>query len=628
MKNKLSIKLLTRWIAAPLLVGCLFAWVVSPAYPSDVVSRVVQPQKPQVAIKVASDNASDVQDIKDRIKELESKERQNFTLLLDDQRKKIDWWFSFLAVLTAVMAIAGGLIPFLMARKDKEIIEQDKEKIKQRLSEIEAMRLDAANHVDKIHQDAADVVKAKEELQSYQSNKETENKGKIQQAIETVRKDTTDDIGLGLRTAAIAASEANEAEKAYSLWNALVQLNQNDASAQFNAGYWAQELGEHVNSIDSTRWLQLAGAHYQQALSINPDKRNAAFNWGNALAAEAQFLGASDLAAVRRLWQQAGEKYQQALRIKPNEPDAINNWGNVLAAEAQVLAASDPVVARSLWQQAEEKYQEALRIKPDKHEAVYNWGRALDEEAQALVATDPEAARSLWQQAGEKYKEALRIKPDKHEAAYNWGRALDEEAQALVATDPVAARSLWQQAGEKYKEALRIKPDKHEAAYNWGCALDEEAQALVATDPVAARSLWQQAGEKFQLALHIKPNMHEAANSWGAVLLQVADVIAASDSEQLSVLLDQTEKMLLAHADAARGVVSYNLACVYGRRGDVPRCLHWLSISKTEKELPDCAHLSSDKDLDPVRNTPEFNAWFVSVCGSTGSPRTVKEDQT
>jgi tetratricopeptide (TPR) repeat protein len=89
------------------------------------------------------------------------------------------------------------------------------------------------------------------------------------------------------------------------------------------------------------------------------------------LANEAQALAASDLAAARTLWQRAGEKYQQALTIKPDKYDAALNWGVALADEAQALAASDLPAARALWQQAGEKYQQALAIEPDDESAHF-----------------------------------------------------------------------------------------------------------------------------------------------------------------------------------------------------------------------------------------------------------------
>ncbi|MDX8398817.1 MAG: hypothetical protein R8K20_01040, partial [Gallionellaceae bacterium] len=185
--------------------------------------------------------------------------------------------------------------------------------------------------------------------------------------------------------------------------------------------------------------------------------------------------------------------------------------------------------------------------------------------------------------------------------------------QAIVAKDVVAARTLWQQAGEKYSLALRIQPDMHEVAYNWGNALAAEAQAVVAKDVVAARALWQQAGEKYSLVLRGNPDNHAAVNNWGNALLTEASAIAASEPEMSQQLFQQAERLLLEHAEAAPGEMAYNLACVYGLRTDVQSCLKWLQVCQQHKTLPDCAHLRAEKDLDLVRDAPEYVDWLKQV---------------
>lgn len=429
MKRKLSIGLLSRWVIAPLLASSLIAWGVSPAYSGNnqnaEASRTTSKQALSgLPVKIASDSNVDIQEIKDRVKELEAKERQNYATVLDGQRKTMDWWFSFLAVLTALMAIFGVFIPFLMARKDKEMIELDKEQIKKLLEEVKGMKADAEDTVEKMHQHEADAEKI---LNNFQSGKPSnESDSQISAAVATIEQDKNADTPLRLRAEAIAASQAKDAAKAYALWNALIALTPSDASALFNAGYWAQELGNRAQGTDNLHWLKQAGTHYQQALVIEPDKQEAANNWGNALAVEAGAVSAQDLTSARALWKQAGEKYQQALVIKPDAHKTAGNWGTALITEASTLATND--------------------------------------------------------------------------------------------------------AGESKR------------------------------------------------------------------------------------LLDEAEQLLLAHADAAPDVVAYNLACVYGLRVDIQKCLHWLNIGLSHKQLPDCAHLRNDKDMDAVRKSPEFIAWLATTC--------------
>lgn len=183
-------------------------------------------------------------------------------------------------------------------------------------------------------------------------------------------------------------------------------------------------------------------------------------------------------------------------------------------------------------------------------------------------------------------------------------------------SDLFAARELWHEAGAKYKQALSIKPDSHGAASNWGSALSQEAQELAKSDLAAASKLWQEAGKKFQRVLSVKPDFYVAIDSWGTALLNEANAISVTNGDQANELRDRAEKLLLQHAKAAPEVVAYNLACVYGQRGDVSSCLHWLKTAQTHNKLVSCEHLQTDADLDVVRDHPDFQAWLQSVCSN------------
>ena len=475
MKSKPAIDLL-RWVGQPLLLASLIAWSIAPAYPGNVAGADIAAQKQHAgaaSAKTASDASDGIQEIKDRLRELESKERQNYALELEGRHKRVDWWLSFLGVILAGLAIfvavAGIAIPYAVVRKNRDIIEQDKKIIEQDKAQVRAWLDEIEKLKHKANADA-EVIGQKLEIVSGTPSATSED---VQQTAKTTAQDKTADPILRLRAKAVEASRSESAREAYTLWAALAELTTSDANAQFNAGYWAYQLGDRAQADEKMHWLKLAGQHFARALAI----------------------------------------------------------------------------------------------KPDLHEAVYSLGVVLGAEADALSAQDMGAARPLWQQAGEKYRQVLAIKPGKHEAANNWGAALAAEAGILSTLDLAAARALWQQAGEKYRQTLAIKPDKHEAANNWGTALIAEAGA-----------------------------------------------IAERDAEQSKRLLDQAEQLLLAHADAAPGKVAYNLACVYGRRADVQNCLKWLGVSQKHNTLKDCTYLREDKDLDEVRNAPEFVEWLRQVC--------------
>jgi len=429
---------ISRWVGIPLLVAGLIAWVFAPAFPQRIgeppggPSQFGTPAEPQVNPAAPGE----IQDLKEQIQRLEDRERHNYLLVLEGERKTIDWWFSFLAVVTTLLAFFGVLIPFLMGRKDKEIIEEDKRQIRETKSQIETHKLEIERHKERI-EEYASLSQSKygvitnthdEILKKVNTAKKLEasEAKKIKESVKAVQDDRASDPSRGLRAEAIAASQSGDVERANSLWRALATLQPEDALVRFNAGYWAQGLAKNSKSPESVFWER---------------------------------------------------------------------------------------------------------------------------------------------QAGKQYAEALRLKPDMHEAANNWGVALSNEARAVARHDLAEARRLWQQAAAKYTETLRLKPDEHAAANNLGNALLSEAGAL-----------------------------------------------PSQEGEQISLLLNRAEEVQLAHAGQAPGVVAYNLACVYGRRGDVARCVHWLKMCQTHGTLPDCTHLRTDRDLDAVRATPEFIEWLQAVC--------------
>ncbi len=304
-----------------------------------------------------------------------------------------------------VLALAGVAIPYLMGRKDKELMNQLLSDAKQtvtdtqqQLAEVKAAAVEAKQHRDTTQANAEESGRLLRHSTSGQE-KTPEKKIELALAAKSVKEDIQASQIDKLRAEAVQAATQEDAEKAHTLWAAVAALEPTDHVAQFNTGYWAQMQANKETPQGTRFWLQEAARAYAQALQIKPDMHDAASNWGNALAAEAKVLADSDLPAARALWLQAGQRYAQALQIKPDMHEAASNWGNALDAEAKVLADSDLPAARALWLQAGQRYVQALQIKPDLHEAASNLGGALLHEWQAVVATDPGEANKLLERA-------------------------------------------------------------------------------------------------------------------------------------------------------------------------------------------------------------------------------------
>jgi len=378
---------------------------------------------------------------------------------------------------------------------------------------------------------------------------------------------------------------------------------------------WANTLSELALINQEERVFKLAYEKYAQALAIKGDMHEALNNWGSSLGSLAK------LNQDEGLFKEAFEKYAAALAIKPDKHETFNNWGNDLSMLAVLKQEEE------MFQAAFEKYKQALSIKPDMHEALNNWGGALG--SLANMKNDEE----VFFQAFEKYAQALVIKPDMHEALNNWAGDLVELAQ--VKHDEL----MFHQAFDKFEQALAIKPDKYEAMVNWGNGLGTLAQLK------QDESLFKQAFDLYAKALAIKPNHYEALSFWASHLGALADMKRdqaifkqAFDkySEALAIRSDRYQmfenwattllqsfantedkaQLIEAEEKSKRAEVlskkpSYNLACVYARKGQEDLC---------HKQLLECKKAGTIHSSEHLKNDPDFAAyrgcdWFKALVG-------------
>lgn len=358
-------------------MGFLFA----PPLPESAASAAqnLEQNLKKKATEIAALKPPDESEWKERLRALEDRERLTYALVLEGQRKTMEWWLAFLAIFTGLFALGGAFIPFLLARKDKEQLTELLRQAQETAKKLEA-------HHDRAEVDVADIKATKGEafvmLQNLQEANELvtsrvsqlgtlgekgfpENDKKIRAAIETVEKGTSDFLSLS-RAKAVKAGLDKDFSAMAAFWQATLAENPQDAQALFGLG-WANQMlaaAQDKNLTEARRLWGLAGDFYRQALEIEPDKHEAANNWGTALDAEAKALAPTDLPAARVLWRAAGERYRQALEIKPDKHETANNWGAALIHEYQALRQTDSKSAKALLNQALLHCQKAEAIKP------------------------------------------------------------------------------------------------------------------------------------------------------------------------------------------------------------------------------------------------------------------------
>ncbi len=177
---------------------------------------------------------------------------------------------------------------------------------------------------------------------------------------------------------------------------------------------------------------------------------------------------------------------------------------------------------------------------------------------------------------------------------------IEQTAQARK-SEGSTADGLFKAAYKGYAEVLQDDPLRAEALYNWGFALLHQAKTK--TGDEAAR-IYQDAIDKFAFCMLINPNYLGAAINGGVAYMDLARLNKVKPGHELYELAKkQFEK---ANAIQA-GTASYNLACIYGIRGDKDACLKALENARDKVTLPEASDILNDPDLVGVKEQD----WFV-----------------
>jgi hypothetical protein len=168
------------------------------------------------------------------------------------------------------------------------------------------------------------------------------------------------------------------------------------------------------------------------------------------------------------------------------------------------------------------------------------------------------------------------------------------------------ADQLFKKVYQDFAEVVANEPVIAEALYNWGFALLHQARTKRGDE---AAKIYQDAIAKFSFCLTIEQVYLGAAIDGGVAYMELARVKGVGPNDGLYARAQNYfEKANAIQAGSA----SYNLACIYGLRGDKEACLNALEISKGKGSLPDAADILADPDMSGVI----YQDWFVSFMDS------------
>lgn len=344
----------------------LVAWVAQAAPVPKPTSTAASAAETQHWERMQAQVDTELQALADQRLQVAHELKAGNQLLLESQRKSIDWWFGALAILTTLVAAVGALFPFLLTRKDKDALQaelrhaqEDREGVRRELESARELVASIRGHEKQISA----------LVSSYQSGQplsQDEQEAVANEAKQLMRNPRASDyerlLARAVQASEVGKATATQAFAAYELWQALTLLDPNKALAHFNAGYWAQELFEQATDAERAWWLKRLQEHYAAALRVQPKSDVAAYNWGFALACEARRLPEEARVEKLRLWRLAGEKYHLALAINPNRHKAAINWGAALVHEFHF--ATDAAERQGLLTRATALLQSQSSVNP------------------------------------------------------------------------------------------------------------------------------------------------------------------------------------------------------------------------------------------------------------------------
>jgi tetratricopeptide (TPR) repeat protein len=186
-------------------------------------------------------------------------------------------------------------------------------------------------------------------------------------------------------------------------------------------------------------------------------------------------------------------------------------------------------------------------------------------------------------------------------------------------SEGTTANGLYKAAYQGYADVLQGDPLRADTLYNWGFALLHQAKTKAGDE---AAKIYQDAIDRFAFCLLINPHYLGSAINGGVAYMDLARIKKVKpDNELYELARKQFEK---ANAIQA-GTASYNLACIYGLRGNKEACLKALETARDKVTLPEAVDILNDPDLASVKEQDWFVAFMETLNNKTEEAAENKE---
>ncbi|WP_411726655.1 TPR end-of-group domain-containing protein [Methyloglobulus sp.] len=179
------------------------------------------------------------------------------------------------------------------------------------------------------------------------------------------------------------------------------------------------------------------------------------------------------------------------------------------------------------------------------------------------------------------------------------------------------ADQLLKEVYQDYADVLIGDSFRAKALYHWGVTLLHQAKSKT---PPESINIYRNAIAKFAFCMTIDPSYLAAAIDAGVACMDLARARGVPPSDEL---YEMAKKQFEKANSIQAGVATFNLACVYGIRGDNENCLEALQTAKGKGNLPEDADILADPDLANIKN----QAWFQEFMSSLEEDRRLEEEK-
>ncbi len=179
------------------------------------------------------------------------------------------------------------------------------------------------------------------------------------------------------------------------------------------------------------------------------------------------------------------------------------------------------------------------------------------------------------------------------------------------------ADQLFKEAYQEYADVLTGDSLRAAALYQWGVTLLRQAKSKAPSESI---NIYRNAIAKFSFCMTIDPNYLAAAIDAGVACMDLARAREVPPSDEL---YEMAKRQFDKANSIQAGVAAFNLACVYGVRGNNESCLEALKTAKEKGNLPIDADILSDPDLAGMKG----KAWFKEFMSSLEEDRRIEEEK-